>query len=75
MYYPHVETNGRINFVSVILKGVEEGSIRAFNAVTDDFTVPLSQEEIENALVVADSTPRFDPFTANSYPILLLLCH
>ncbi|NLL28810.1 MAG: gliding motility protein GldN [Bacteroidales bacterium] len=73
LYYPHVETNGRINFVSVILKGVEEGSIRAFNAVTDDFTVPLSQEEIENALVVADSTPRFDPFTGEQLPDTVII--
>lgn len=68
LYYPHVETNGRINFISVLLKGVKEGSIKAYHPANDDFTVPLSQEEIEKALVVADSTPRFDPFTGEQLP-------
>lgn len=69
LYYPHVETNGRINFISVLLKGVKEGSLHAYSPAADDFTIPFSQEEIENAIAKVDTVRnRFNPYTGEQLP-------
>ncbi|MCD6321459.1 MAG: gliding motility protein GldN [Clostridiales bacterium] len=69
LYYPVYPTNGRISLVSVIFKGIEEGSITAYNVENDEFTTPLSEAEVTNILVQSDTVrSRFDPFTGQQLP-------
>lgn len=74
LYYPATPTNGRISLISVFLQGIEEGSLTAYNATTDDeFKVPLSEDEIKGILVQSDTVRnRFDPFTGEMLPDTVL---
>ncbi|PLW93112.1 MAG: gliding motility protein GldN [Marinilabiliales bacterium] len=63
LYYPEQPTQGRISLVSVILQGIEEGSLTAYDALNDDFTERLSEDQVRNILVQTDTIrDRFDPF-------------
>ncbi len=68
LYYPTAPTNGRISLMSVLLKGVYEGTITAYNADNDEFKSPLTIEEVKAKLVKIDTVPRFDPYTGEQLP-------
>ncbi|MCX7697370.1 MAG: gliding motility protein GldN [Bacteroidales bacterium] len=63
LYYPTKPTNNRINLISVLLKGLEEGTITAYSADNDEFTIPLSPAELKKKLV------RWDTIKGRTHPI------
>ncbi len=64
LYYPISPTNGRINLMSVLLKGVEEQTLTAYSAIDDEFKLPLTTDEIKRKLERVDTLKgRTDPFT------------
>ena len=44
-YFPIQPVQDRVSFMSMVMTGLSEGSIRAFDPITDDFTKPLTYEE------------------------------
>ena len=48
LYYPTVEMEGRMNLISLLLKGIENGGITPYDAsLDDDFKVPMSFEQVK----------------------------
>ena len=48
LYYPSEEMEGRINLISLLLKGIENGQITPYDAsFDDDFKIPMSFEEVK----------------------------
>jgi len=48
LYYPTVEINGRINLISLLLDGIENGQLTPYDAsLDDDFKVPMSYEQVK----------------------------
>jgi gliding motility associated protien GldN len=69
LYYPTRPTNNRINLISVFLKGLEEGSLVAYSADNDEFTIPLSPTELKQKLSRMDTIKnRTNPITGESLP-------
>lgn len=62
LYYPAVPTNGRINIMTVIIKGLEEGSLTAYDAQYDDFTLPRQFEDIMRQLNKVDTITATKPY-------------
>ncbi len=50
LYFPINPTNNRRSLMQVIIDGVREGSIIAYEASDDEFTVPLSPEAVMSSL-------------------------
>ena len=48
---------------SILLKGIEEGDLQVFSPENDQFSFPLSYEELELSLYDVDTIPIFDPVT------------
>ena len=48
-YYPTREIQGRINFINLLLKGINDKTITAFDATNDDaeFKVPITPEQVK----------------------------
>jgi gliding motility associated protien GldN len=50
LYYPTKEMEGRVNLISVLLEGIKNGQITPYDArVDDDFKVPLTFEQVQDA--------------------------
>ncbi len=48
LYYPTVEIDGRMNLISLLLNGIENGQITPYDAsLDDDFKVPMSFEQVK----------------------------
>jgi len=48
LYYPTEEMEGRLNLISILLKGVENGQITPYDAsFDDDFKVPMSFAQVK----------------------------
>lgn len=48
LYYPTVEMDGRMNLISLLLDGIENGQITPYDAsLDDDFKVPMSFEQVK----------------------------
>ncbi len=48
LFYPTTEIEGRINLISLLLDGIENGQITPYDAsLDDDFTVPMSFEQVK----------------------------
>ena len=48
LYYPTVEMDGRMNLISLLLGGIENGQITPYDAsLDDDFKVPMSFEQVK----------------------------
>ena len=48
LYYPTVPMDGRMNLISLLLGGIENGQITPYDAsVDDDFKVPMSFEQVK----------------------------
>jgi gliding motility associated protien GldN len=49
LYYPTVEIDGRVNLISLLLKGIENGQITPYDAgLDDDFKVPMSDDQVKD---------------------------
>jgi gliding motility associated protien GldN len=44
-YFPIQPVQDRVSFMSMVMSGFKEGSITAFDQMTDDFTKPITYEE------------------------------
>lgn len=50
LYYPTVEIEGRMNLISLLLNGIENGQITPYDAsLDDDFKVPMSFEQVKSS--------------------------
>jgi len=50
LYYPTVEIEGRMNLISLLLNGIENGQLTPYDAsLDDDFKVPMSYEQVKAA--------------------------
>lgn len=48
LFYPTVEMDGRMNLISLLLNGIENGQITPYDAsLDDDFKVPMSYEQVK----------------------------
>ncbi|MDO8952686.1 MAG: gliding motility protein GldN [Draconibacterium sp.] len=48
LYYPTVAMDGRMNLISLLLGGIENGQITPYDAsLDDDFKVPMSYEQVK----------------------------
>jgi len=48
LYYPTIEINGRMNLISLLLDGIENGQLTPYDAsLDDDFTAPMSFEQVK----------------------------
>jgi gliding motility associated protien GldN len=49
LYYPEVESDGRLNLISLLLKGIESGQITPYDPkVGDDFQIPMSYAQVKD---------------------------
>ncbi len=57
LYYPTSEMDGRVNLISLLLKGIENGQITPYDArLDDDFKVPMTYEQVQEAFGAEEST-------------------
>ncbi len=50
LFYPTHEINGRTNLISVLLEGIKNNQITAYDArLDDDFKVPMTYEQVQDA--------------------------
>jgi gliding motility associated protien GldN len=63
-YYPEIPHNNWRNFMQVIMDALKEGSITAYDASlpTDEFTVPLTYQEIMSTLERTDTVQLQRPY-------------
>ena len=58
-YFPTVEMQGRLNFINLLLKGIKENTITAFDAPVNDeneFTVPISYDQVKSQFGASTKT-------------------
>ncbi len=58
-YFPTVEMQGRINLINLLLKGIKENTITAFDAPVNDeneFSVPISYDQVKSQFGAATKT-------------------
>lgn len=50
LYFPTKEMDGRFNFVNLLLQGIKDGKLTAYDAKSDDeFKVPMTYEQVKEA--------------------------
>jgi len=50
LYYPTKEMEGRFNLVNLLIQGIKDGKLTAYDAKNDDeFKVPMSYEQVKEA--------------------------
>ncbi len=50
LYFPTKEMDGRYNFVNLLIQGIKDGKLTAYNAKDDDeFKVPMTFEQVKEA--------------------------
>jgi gliding motility associated protien GldN len=67
LYYPTHPIGDRINFIDLILKGVDTEGIRAFSSddPLNEFTIPLTKEQIDGAFDAGVDTIRVPDVNTN----------
>jgi len=55
-FYPDESIRDRVSFMQMIMDGLKEGSITAYDAINDEFTKPLSYDEMLAGFEQSDST-------------------
>lgn len=58
-YFPTVETQGRINLINLLLKGIKDNTITAFDPPANDeneFAVPVSYDQVKTQFGAATKT-------------------
>ncbi|MBN1822173.1 MAG: gliding motility protein GldN [Prolixibacteraceae bacterium] len=49
LYYPTIPIDGRINFVTLLMQGIENGQITAYDPTNDDdFKLPITYNEVKS---------------------------
>lgn len=57
LFYPTAEMDGRNNLINLLLRGIENGQITPYDArLDDDFKVPMTYEQVQEAFGAAEST-------------------
>ncbi|HSV77438.1 MAG TPA: gliding motility protein GldN [Bacteroidales bacterium] len=68
MYFPAVPSDGRRSLMQVIVDGIRAGQITAFDVVDEEFTVPLTAEQLfgrlerTQTITMQRPTPPYDEF-------------
>lgn len=65
LYFPTEQMDGRYNLINLLLKGIEDGKITAYDAKSDDeFKVPMSYDQVKEAFGATTRTRKVrDPDT------------
>lgn len=83
-YFPINPVQDRISFMSMVMQGFEQGQIRAFDPITDDFTRPLTFEEfiaqhtrvdrreVEDLDNIGQTIIRYDTTAFNTGDVMML---
>ena len=59
LYFPTKETEGRFNLINLLLRGIEDGRLTAYDARTDDeFKVPITFEQVKEMFGATTRTRR-----------------
>ena len=59
LYFPTEQMDGRYNLINLLLKGIEDGKITAYDAKSDDeFKVPMSYDQVKEAFGATTRTRR-----------------
>jgi len=66
-YYPDEAIRDRVSFMQMVLNGLKEGSLTAYDAINDEFTKPLSYEELLSKFERVDTTEIEDPDNYGTY--------
>lgn len=45
-YYPLEPLNNRVNLLKIVMDAIQEGSITAYSSRDDEFTIPMTKEEV-----------------------------
>lgn len=65
LYFPTSPAHGKYSLMNLILKGLQEGAIRAYSVENDEFTMPLTYEAVRRQLdreqVITQQRP-FPPY-------------
>lgn len=64
-YYPTTELKGRQSLMQVIMKGIQEGDITAYSPTDDEFTTPLTKEDLDkklNKTITMHLTRDYEPY-------------
>ncbi len=65
LYFPTRETEGHLNLISLLLKGIESGQLTAYDARTDDeFKLPIAYAQVKEMFGATSRTRKIrDPLT------------
>jgi len=65
LYFPTKEVEGRINLVNLLLAGIKDGKLTAYDAKSDDeFKIPMTYEQVKEAFGATTRTRKVkDPDT------------
>lgn len=65
LYFPTVETEGRLSLINLLLQGVEDGQLTAYDARMDDeFKIPMTFEQVKERFGAETRTRKVrDPLT------------
>ncbi len=60
-YYPETPQKGWRNFMTVVKEALKASDLRPYQASNEEFTTPLTFQEIENKFTKSDTIDIFDP--------------
>ncbi|MCL3780139.1 gliding motility protein GldN [Prolixibacteraceae bacterium JC049] len=68
MYFPTEEIGGRTNLINVLLKGIEDGVVTAYDARSDDeFRMPITFSEVKDRFGAKTVTKRVQNFETGEW--------
>ena len=68
LYFPTTATEGRNNLINVLLKGIEDGLLTAYDARTDDeFKIPLTLEQVKESFGATTRTRKVRDFNTGEF--------
>lgn len=57
LYYPTIEIENRVNLITLLLKGIENGQLTAYDAsADDDFKIPMSYSQVKAIFGAQETT-------------------
>jgi len=67
LYFPTKETEGRLSLINLLLRGIEDGQLTAYDARNDDeFKVPMAFDQVKETFGAAARTRKVrDPMTGD----------
>jgi gliding motility associated protien GldN len=73
LYYPTTETDGRLNLISLLLEGIENGQITPYDArLDDDFKVPMTYEQVQESFGAEETTEETIDFDTGERKIVTI---